>query len=355
MFKSSTIFRLLLLCAVVALSGCSWFSNSDDGIQAAKILAPLEVPPDLIRPVADPRLARPELPVASPNNADQAVDCRCGEPPRIGERVLPQNQDVQRMRDGQRRWLQVSVEPEQVWPLVRKFVEMRGYRVSRDEPAIGLLETGWENRFGDDSDDGKGGTDENGKANWREMLRIRIEPAERLGSSEIYLSQRNGERVITDEGEPVWQLRKSDEDRAIEMLNRLAQYLVAEDVKDAVPLDALVRKLGIDDNGHSVLFVEAPFDKVWRRTGVALEGLGFIIEDNDRANRIYHVFNELPSNRLKEDIEYGRPEDATVREEYWVHVNESGADSVISMHNKIGKAADSTYARHVLTLLEGQL
>ncbi len=351
MSKPATILRLLFLCTVIMLSGCSWFSNSDGAVQSAKILPPLEVPPNLIRPTGDPRLTLPELPAASKKAAGETADYRCNEPPRIGERVLPQNQDVQHMRDGQRRWLQVSVEPEQMWPLVRKFVEMRGYRISRNEPVIGLIETDWKNRLGDNQDS----MDKNGKANWREMLRIRIEPAERLGSSEIHLSQRNGERVTTDEGNPAWQLRKPDEDRAIEMLNRLAQYLVAEDVKDAVPLDPLVTKVNINDDGHSVLLVEAPFDKTWRRTGIALGNLGFVIEDHDRANRIYHVYNDLPSSRSEEDIKYGRPEDATVREEYWVHVNESDTGSIISMHSKLGKPTDSTYARHVLTLLQGQL
>lgn len=334
---------------LLLLGGCSWFSGDEDRA-AAKTLPPLEVPPDLLTPKGDPALARPILPAV--DKTPGKVARQSSEPPRIGERVLPPAKGVQRMREGQRRWLLVAAEPEQVWPLAQKFLTMRGYRVSRDEPAIGLLETAWKERYVE----GDVGGDKAVSVTERESLRLRIEPAEKAGSTEVFLSQRSSRRIPAEDGaEPSWQLQPPDQDRAAEMLNRLARYLAAEDVEEAVPLKSLGAEIVVDDDGHSALVVAAGFDQAWRRTGLALQALGFVIEDNDQATGIYHVYNDLPSGKTEEELRFGKPESATVREEFWLHVNERGDKTAISVHRKAGQADDSQVAGHLLTLLHGQL
>lgn len=345
--------RLLLIGAAALLLGaCSWFGGGDSETGGAVLLPSLEIPPDLITPVGDPHLARPNQPTvaatktAKPDSSKLAeapsVDCRCNELPSIGQRVLPAGKGVQRMREGQRRWLMVQAEPEQVWLLVRGFLEMRGYRVERDEPAIGLLETDWKLQYSE-------GQAEN-QAQWRERLRIRIEPAEQAGNAEIFLTQRHSQRVSD-----IWELRPADVDRAVEMLNRLARHLAAKDVKDAVPPTPLNARIASDADGHTVLQLDTTFDKAWRRTSLALDALGFTIEDHNRANRIFHVYNELPSGLSEEELKFGKPKDATVREEYWLHVQERDEHINLSMHNKAGEVDESQVARHVLNLLLGQL
>jgi len=349
---------LFLLMAIVTLNACSWFVDEDGQAGDARLLAPLEVPPDLVTPVADPRLARPVLPTvgrsAAGPAAAQAVDCQCNELPRIGERVLPAGIGVQRMREGQRRWLVVEAEPEQVWPLVRKFLDMRGYRVQRDEPAIGLLETDWKPQYAD-KDTGEN-TVSDGQANWRESLRIRIEPAEQPGRTEIFLTQRNSQRVA-GEGEQAsrWELRPASEDRAVEMLNRLARYLAAEDVRDAVPLQPLNVRIDVDSDQNSVIIVKAGFDLVWRRVGLALDELGFTIEDHDRASRTFHIYNDLPSGLTETELRFGKKRSATVREEYWIRVQEKNESTYISVRNEAGNADESQVTRQLLVQLLGQL
>lgn len=283
------------------------------------------------------------------------MDCQCSEPPSIGEQVLPQGKGVQRMREGQRRWLIVQAEPEQVWPLARGFLEMRGYRVQRDEPAIGMLETDWKPVLADALVDKKHATDKNGQANWRERLRVRIEPAGKAGYTEIFLTQRHSQRVSDAADETAkWELRPADTDRAVEMLNRLARHLAAENVQDAVPLKALAAEIKIDADGHTVLQLNTTFDIAWRRTSLALDGLGFTIEDHNRASRIFHVYNELPSGLTEEELKHGKPKSATVREEYWLHLQERGEQINLSVRNKAGQVDESQVARHLLNLLSGQ-
>ena len=344
---------LFLLMMITTLNACSWFAGEDAQTGDARLLAPLEVPPDLVTPVGDPRLARPVLPELSGSSikpTEQTVDCQCNEPPRIGERILPAGKGVQRMREGQRRWLVVEAEPEQVWPLVRRFLDIRGYRVQRDEPAIGLLETDWKSQYPDESAS-------DGQVNWRESLRIRIEPAEKLGYTDIFLTQRNSQRVVgEDEQASRWELRPADEGRAVEMLNRLARYLAAEDVSDAVPLQPLEARIDVDsDQEGTVIIVKAGFDLTWRRTGLALDALGFTIEDHDRSSRIFHVYNELPSGLSEEELRFGKKKSATVREEYWIHVREKGESTHVSVRNQAGAIDESQITRNLLVQLLGQL
>jgi outer membrane protein assembly factor BamC len=334
---------------LLLLGGCSWFANDDEQV-AAKVLPPLEVPPDLVTPQGDPSLVPPVLPEVSSAPRQSSEPPRVAESslPRLGERVLPPGKGVQRMREGQRRWLLVAAEPEQVWPLAQKFLTQRGYRISHDEPAVGLLETAWKARFSEG--------EKNLQANERESLRLRIEPAEKPGNSEIFLSQRSSRRLpAEDDAEPTWQLQPPDEDRAAEMLNRLARYLAAEDVEEAVPLKPLDSQIKTDADGHSALLIAAAFEPAWRRTGLALQALGFTVEDSDQANGIYYVYNELPSGKTKEELMHGKEQSATVREEYWLHVKASGDETAVSVHRKDGQADDSRLAGHLLTLLQGQL
>ncbi len=355
--KSSWLRRCAVKSAVISivvlLAGCSWFSDEKEP-GAATVLRPLEVPPDLVRPYGDDKLVSP-VATASPQEMQQAVDCRCNDrPPSIGERVLPQGKGVQRLRDGQHRWLLVSAEPEQVWPLARKFLEMRGYRVSRDEPAVGLMETDWKNVFdiaGDNTDAEK---ESDGIPTWRERLRLRLEPGQQSDRTEVYLTEYRSERVAGTDGGKQWQLRAPDGDRAIEMLNRFARYLTAENVEDAVSLAPVASKLGSDEDGGSVLIVEADFAKVWRRTGIALDALGFVIEDRDRAKRIYNVYNELSTGKSEEELEHGKPQSATVRENYRIQLDQKGETTQLSIRTQTGQVDNSDVAVHVLNLLHSQ-
>ncbi|MCK4587705.1 MAG: outer membrane protein assembly factor BamC, partial [Gammaproteobacteria bacterium] len=307
-----------------------------------------------VRPYGDDKLVS-QIPTASSVQTQQAADCRCNDrPPSIGERVLPQGKGVQRLRDGQHRWLLVSAEPEQVWPLARKFLEMRGYRVSRDEPAVGLMETDWKNIFdiAGDNTDAEKNTD--GIPVWRERLRLRLEPGQQSDRTEVYLTQYRSERAAGTGGSQQWQLRAPDGGRAIEMLNRFARYLTAENVEDAVSLSPVASKLGSDGDGGSVLIVEAEFAKVWRRTGIALDALGFTIEDSDRASRTYSVYNELSTGKSQEELEHGKPQSATVRESYRIQLDQKGEMTELSIRTKAGEVDNSEVAVHVLNLLHSQ-
>lgn len=341
----------LIAGIAVFITACS--SLSDDTDSGAKTLPPLDVPPDLIKPYKADKIAEPVAPQAKGQTAEkttaQKKECGCDETPaRIGEAVLPPTKGVQRFQDGEYRWLQVHADPEEIWPLARKFLKMRGYKITLDEPTIGLMETDWKNRF----DNGAG----EAVSSSRERLRIRLERAQQPEYTEVYVTQYNEAQASTaKEGGQggQWQIGAPDNERAVEMLNRFAQYLAAENVEDAASRAPLVSKLTSDGGEGQVLVVEAGFDKVWRRTGIALDSLGFVIDDSDRASRTYHVSHELPSEKTEEELKYGKPE-TPVKDKYILRLDEDGDNTKISVRDKKGDIDASDEAVHVLNLLHGQ-
>ena len=45
----------------------------------------------------------------------------------------------------------------------------------------------------------------------------------------------------------------------------------------------------ITPDGSEVLEVDEPFDRAWRRVGLALDRVGFTVEDRDRTKGLYYV------------------------------------------------------------------
>jgi len=322
---------------VLLLGACSWLSNKPASTKVDE-LPPLEVPPDLVKPQGKAPLLVPEV-----KPAKATADCAPSAPElaRIAQRVLPSQKDVRIVRDGRHRWLLVEVEPEQLWPLARKFLGQHGYRIAADDPGIGLIETDWKPLE----------TDAGGKPTLRERLRLRIEPGQVPGSTEVYLSQALSERSADGE----WTLRNPDEERAAEMLYRLARYLGNEDVGQATPLQALDSQIDRDQDGNVRLRIAAPWEAVWRRVGLALDNLGFVIEDRDRANRVYSIYTEIASGKTEEEVKYGKPESATVRLAYTLKIGEADQETVISVFDSKGNPDNSEQARHLLTQIQGQL
>jgi outer membrane protein assembly factor BamC len=191
--------------------------------------------------------------------------------------------------------------PENLWPSVRDFWTETGFTLETDSADTGTIETNWlENRARVPLDlvrrtlgrvvDGfySSGT--------LDKFRTRIE---RLpdGRSEIYVSHRGMEEVATSASRDsfIWQRRAPEPDLEVEMLNRLmikisggqrAQQMVAtgktpaQEIRD-VRLSGEGAGRGID--------LDDPFDRAWRRVGLALDRGGFTVEDRDRSRGAYFV------------------------------------------------------------------
>ena len=198
-------------------------------------------------------------------------------------------------RDGNQQWLVVHGAPSQVWPKVREFWLQEGFLVKMEDPRVGILETGWaENRA-----DIPGGPIRNflGKvidavysSATRDQFRVRLERGTESGTTEVFLTHRGVEEVLQggiEDGNAVWQPRPTDPELEAEMLKRLMVYLGIEEQKAEAMVarqsGPTVRAQMVSNDSGSMLIVNEDFSRAWRRTGVALDRVGFAVEDRNRS------------------------------------------------------------------------
>jgi outer membrane protein assembly factor BamC len=78
-----------------------------------------------------------------------------------------------------------------------------------------------------------------------------------------------------------------------ELLRRLMVKLGVEEQKSQTILAeaATTKRAEVvkESDGSARLLVNDPFDRAWRRVGLALDRIGFVIEDRDRSNGLFFV------------------------------------------------------------------
>jgi outer membrane protein assembly factor BamC len=278
-------------------------------------------------------------------------------------------------RAGAQRWLVVQAPPERVWPVVKEFWQESGFLVKIENPEVGVMETEWaENRAKIPDDivrsvlskaiDGMYSTSE------RDKFRTRLERGTQPGTTEIYISHRGVVEVYTNQQQDstVWQPRPSDPELEAEFLRRLmvrfgvdevrAKSQIAEQVK---PDRARVVKM---QDGTGTLELAEPFDRAWRRVGLALDRVGFTVEDRDRAHGYYFVRyvnpekDALDTNKEQGFLSrliFGKSKTIGPTEQYRVLVKDLKEISEVQVLNKDGAADPSDAARKILGLLHDQL
>lgn len=299
-----------LLLVSLLLTGCGLLESKKAEYKSAQRAKPLDIPPELSAPAKDDRYTVSELgskgTTFSSYNAERTAGkagaTDAGSRPEAVAVVLPQSDKIRVERVGNHRWLVIPGTPEQVWTVVRRFVESRGMVIKSELPELGMLETEWAEKTVYVPESGLRG--QLAKAlgtlystSERDKYRIRLEKGGDPGSTEIFVSHRGVEEVYVTEGreQTRWQPRPSDPDLEAEMLTRLMQFAGAEQKKvttvaatesSVAPGD---RARMIDGGGKLLVEVDERFDRAWRRVGLALDRNGFTVEDRDRANGLYYV------------------------------------------------------------------
>lgn len=297
---------LWIVLPAVMLAGCEMSlpeSKKVDYKSAAVKLPPLEIPPDLTAPTRDDRYAVPDVATGKGSATYSAYAGERGAArASTAQEVLPQIQKMRIERSGTQRWLVVQGQPAQVWPTVKEFWQEMGLLINVEQPEAGIMETDWaENRAKLPQDfirrsigkvfDSLYSTSE------RDKYRTRLEVGREPGTTEIYISHRGMMEVYTNEGksETRWQPRPPDPEMEAEMLGRLMVRLGAEEVhakamvaNGSVATNERV-KLKPAADGVGTLELQEAFDRSWRRVGLALDRVGFTVEDRDRSQGLYFV------------------------------------------------------------------
>jgi len=127
----------------------------------------------------------------------------------------------------------------------------------------------------------------------RDRFRTRIERT--ANGSEVYISHRGMVEVYTGERKEstTWQSRPADPQLEAEFLSKLMVRLGTREetaaraaVAGAPEVPARARTQG---GANAALEVDEPFDRAWRRVGLALDRTGFTVEDRDRTGGLYFV------------------------------------------------------------------
>ena len=376
-----SLMTLSTALAVFTLAGCSSDSNLLESrridYKSAKPSSTLEIPPDLTAPRADDRYTVPDTGASrggvatySGYSADRAAQPQ-GTP---GVLARPDSMHIERA--GSQRWLVVPGTAEEIWPKLRDFWLELGFVLNIDSPEIGVIETDWRENRANLPDGGLRkllGKVIDGMYSMpeRDKFRTRIEKGADGGTVEIYVSHRGMMEVYPNEAKDstVWQSRPADPELEAEMLRRLMVSLGADEarVKTVLAGEAQSQsdraQIQIIE-GKTLLQVGEPFDRAWRRVGLALDRINFTVEDRDRSQGIYFVRyvdpesdnNPPKSGGFFSKLLFWRSGDKDKNGgEYRLHIENRGDWSAVSVLTREGAADGSDTARKILTLLQKEL
>ena len=370
---------VVALAALLAGCGGTLFESKVEYKTAGK-LPPLEVPPDLTAPSRDTRYQVPDINPTGTATYSAYSSERAGGP-RVGStEVLPAiaASKVRIERAGTQRWLVVPQTAEKLWPAVKEFWQELGFLIKIEVPEAGVMETDWaENRAKIPQDfirnalgklfEGLYSTSE------RDKFRTRLERGAEPGTTEIYISHRGVAEVFTSErmDRAVWQARPADPELEAEFLHRLMVRLGTDEAQAKAQVASVAgaqrAKIVRTQDGASQLEVDEPFDRAWRRVGLALDRVGFTVEDRDRSKGIFFVRYIDPEKDAqsggKRDEGFlsklmfwksgsGDPRSA---EQYRVQIRDKKDASQVEVLTKEGQPDKSETARKILSLLHEQL
>ncbi|MDK9726182.1 MAG: outer membrane protein assembly factor BamC [Sterolibacteriaceae bacterium MAG5] len=377
--------RIVLgLLGAAVLAGCEMpiiESKKIDYKSASKqSLPPLEIPPDLTRPSRDERYAVPDIGTSKGSATYSAYAGERGGAARasVVQEVLPQVEKMRIERSGTQRWLVVAGTPDQLWPSVKEFWQEIGFIVNLELPEAGIMETDWaENRAKLPQDiirstlgkvlDSLYSTAE------RDKFRTRLEKGGDAGTTEIYISHRGLYEIYTNEGksDTRWQPRPADPELEAEMLRRLMVRMGAEETraKTMVAAAAVQReeraKLKPAADGVGSLELQEAFDRAWRRVGLALDRVGFTVEDRDRSQGLYFVRYVDPELDVGKKDEKGfvsklmfwksAKSDPMLNSQFRIYVKGEAGSSSVQVLTREGGVDKSDTSKKILGLLYEQL
>ncbi|MEY6433254.1 outer membrane protein assembly factor BamC [Thioalkalicoccus limnaeus] len=370
----------LLLTAALLLAGCGGMTErvAPDQRLAYKQQreAPdnLEIPPDLTAATFDDAL---DIPMPGSGTATlsefEGQRVRRQQVATAGE-VLPEIKGVELRREGENRWLIVAAPPQQTWPRVIAFWREQGILLTEQDPVIGVMSTDWiENRAEISQDvltnllrrvaDGLYATAT------RDQFRVRVEPGTTPNTTEIYLTHRGmAERLLRDTagegGRTVWEPSGSDPNKEAEMLRRLMVSLgVSEQGATrmiAGGASAPARSQLVTDGAGPELVVAEEFRRAWRVTGLALDRVGFAVEDQDYSSGLFLVRYDDPNREPTRDgwtsrLAFWRGKDSVPVAKYQIQLTGRDQETRVTVLDAAGNRETSSTAERILRLLQEEI
>ena len=398
--KHSVIY-MLVIASLAACDSIPFINNTSD-YKGAGRSRPLEVPPDLTAsPVSDA--------YSIPGSTNYSSYSQAQESQEVGvEKVLVTPDGVRLEKAGAQRWLVVNSSAEKVWPVILEFWADQGFAVRSENAQLGVMETEWidaeaikkdetgnlGDRFDKMLDKLSGYAD-------KKKFRTRIDRGNEANTTEIYMTHRSVSSA-PDDGKERIKTQIGEIETGYKLETKKA---VAEDVRDA-ELDAellrrLMVKLGVAEqkskeiiaqgvtlkraevikeaDGSATLKLNDAFDRAWRRVGLALDRVGFVIEDKDRSNGIFFVryadvdIDDTPKKKkglldtlkfwgeksMVEKLKFWGTDDkqkVNPEKQYRIKVADGDKDNaIVTVVDKEGARISTTTANRIVALMYEQL
>jgi len=383
------LLRILIPASLAVILGACGSVNVDDVLPDKSVEYKrerqaernLEIPPDLTTDRINDRMSVPDnFGGVSTSYSEYVTDRKLrgvDEGPRaaVAGTVLPKLRDIEVRREDDVRWLVVSAPVEDVWQRIVDFWQQNGILMAEQDPTVGVMRTSWlENRaeIARDfiTDTIRRAFDGLYEAGTRDQYRIRLERTGE-GQTEVYLTHYGmEEQVIQGSGgtveRTVWVPRERDPGLEVEMLRRLMVFMGAEDERARVRLaagadDKRARSQLLKTREGTELLIDDSFSRSWRLVGLALDRVGFAVEDRDRSQGVYYVRYNDPA---KEDADEGwlsklafwsDDNDVDKVNRYQVKVGTRQDTTVVVVANEQGQREGSPTAIRILTLLKEQI
>ena len=295
-------FFILMLITFVAACGTintdSWLPDKKVAYKKEKqAQRHLEIPPDLTnQSISDELLV--------PNINQTASAARQQKKQLSNKSVLPQIHDVKLIKDGDKRWLKINSDAETVWQTVVDFWQNNGVLLIEQNPIIGVMRTNWlENRAKIDSgmisNTIRRVFDGAYSSAIRDQYRVRIEDNLDTGTVELFLTHFGMEEDIIqsqsgDSEQAVWKATGADPELEAIMLRKIMVHLGITEkqaqsqlAKQQAERKALSHVVSKGDQSH--LIIDEDISRSWRLMGIALERVGFAVEDRDRPQYTYMI------------------------------------------------------------------
>ena len=238
-----------------------------------------------------------------------------------------QKDKIKVVKSGSMRWLVIPARQKEVWPVVESFWEDMGFDVSLSK-RTGIIETKWISESDLNKDKNALGKfdawlDALANTATRRKFRTRIEEGVEEGTTEVYLSQRsllkgldehyerkskhyegsmNPEKIYqieeykadndVEEKGMVSNFKEDDLEIQYELLRRLMVKLGSSDLSARESLDSAVEVKTaelVNQEGYKYIKLTDNYGRAWRRLSLAIDMVGFLVEDKDRSNGIFYI------------------------------------------------------------------
>ncbi|CAM4123334.1 outer membrane protein assembly factor BamC [Kerstersia similis] len=373
------------LTLAVVLAGCSSVNEllgNEESIDykgaSSNRTKPLSIPPDLTQAASDPRYQMPAS-GSTTFTAFQQQGAEAAQAKPLGPNVLPEFPGLRIVRDGDRRWLEADASPSELYPRIVTFWEEQGFPIASNDPAVGIIQTGWAENRAKIPESGLRNLlgriiDQVWDSGERERFRTRLERID--GRTEIFIShdhmfERN---VGHDDARVKWEVGPESPELNAAMLSRMMVYLGGGDeeaMKKAGQLKA--EEAAAADNaakaapaavalasGADMLEVPEPFDRAWRRVGMGLDSAGFTVDDRDRAAGEYFVrYADIDSGMKSESANFFtrlfRTSPDLDVQVYRLRLQQVGDLTQVYVVDDKGNKVSDGAARRLLTVLKDKL